>query len=292
MKQILVTGATGHYGAATINFLLEQGVPATHISALVRDEAKAADLAAKGISLKVGDYKDEASLVAAFQGVDKLLLVSGNELEGRDQMQANAVNAAKTAGVRHIVYTSFERKNETASSPIHFVAGSHLSTERHIQASGIAYTILRNNLYIDMLPIFMGEQVLERGVFFPAGEGATAFASRNDMAEATALILAGEGHEHKVYSFSNTEAVSFGEIANMLSSISGKAVPYISPDAGVYKDALTQAGVPAEYIGIFAGFAEGMKQGEFDQTSTDLAHLLGRKPQSVKEFLSGVYPGK
>jgi NAD(P)H dehydrogenase (quinone) len=292
MNRILVTGATGHYGTATIDFLLKKGIPATHISALVRDEAKAADLKTKSINIKVGDYNDYESLTTAFQGIDKLLLVSGNEMVNRDKIQANAVNAAKEAGIQHIVYTSFERKNETATSPINFVAASHLSTEQHIEKSGVPYTFLRNNLYIDVLPMFMGEQVLETGVFFPTGEGRTAFAARNDMAEATAHVLSSEGHENRAYSFSNTEKVSFQEIADMLSNISGKVVPYIDPMAAVYTDTLTKTGVPAEYIGLFAGFAEAIKQGEFDHTSTDLEHLLGRKPVTVKDFLTAFYSGK
>src|ERR1700754_4815082 len=114
---ILLTGATGHFGKNTIHSLLAKGIPAQNIAALVRDEAKATDLKAKGITLKKGDYDNEASLAGAFKGVDKLLLVSGSDAFKRSQQHRNVVNAAKEAGVKHIVYTSFERKNETATSP-------------------------------------------------------------------------------------------------------------------------------------------------------------------------------
>jgi NAD(P)H dehydrogenase (quinone) len=286
---ILVTGATGHYGKATIDFLLKKGKSPNNISALVRDEAKATDLKNKGINLKIGDYENYSSLVAAFQGIDKLLLVSSNDILNRGQQQINAVNAAKEAGVKHILYTSFERKNETDSSPIVFVAKSHIDTEKHIKASGIPYTIFRNNLYMDFIPVFIGENVLETGVYFPAGETKSAFALRNDMAEAAANILTGEGHENKTYSFSNTENVSFRDVANTISELSGKTIPYTSPGGEIYIDTLSKAGVPKDYVGMFAGFGEAIKQGEFNNLKTDLENLLGRKPVSVKEFLAEVY---
>ncbi|WP_278035741.1 NmrA family NAD(P)-binding protein [Flavobacterium nitratireducens] len=163
---ILVTGATGNFGKATIDFLLNKGIAPANISALVRNESKAVDLAAKGIQLRIGDYDNYESLVAAFQGIEKLVLVSGTDLANRSSQQLNAVKAAKEAGVKHILYTSFERKNETETSPIAFLAQSHIDTDNAIKASGINYTIFRNNLYLDVVPMFLGEKVLEQGIFF------------------------------------------------------------------------------------------------------------------------------
>lgn len=286
---ILVTGATGHFGKSTIDFLLKKGIHPTDIIALVRDEAKAEDLKAKGITTKMGDYDNYASLVEAFKGVDKLLLVSGNDIANRSKQQENAVKAAKESGVKHIYYTSFERNNETETSPIHFVADSHIATENTIKASGIPYTIFRNNLYLDILPMFFGEHVLETGVFLPAGETKGAFASRLDMAEAAANTIIGNGHENKEYSLSNTESVSISEVAASLSEVVGKAINYVSPTKEVYVDTLTKAGVPSEYAGMFAGFSEAIKQGEFSVDKTDLENLLGRKPTTAKEFLQQTY---
>jgi NAD(P)H dehydrogenase (quinone) len=140
-----------------------------------------------------------------------------------------------------------------------------------------------------MLPIFLGEKVLETGVYFPAGEGKVSFATRQDMAEATANILIGEGHEGKEYEIANTVSISFQDVANILSEITGKKVAYLNPNAEDYKSALTHAGVPAEYVGIFAAFAEAMKQGEFETNRTDLPQLLDRKPTSVAQYLGQVY---
>ncbi|RVT72832.1 SDR family oxidoreductase [Flavobacterium sufflavum] len=287
--KILVTGATGNFGRLTIDFLLNKGIAAADISALVRDEAKASDLKQKGINLRIGDYDNYDSLLAAFQGIDKLLLVSGTDLVNRSKQQLNAVKAAKEAGVKHILYTSFERKNETETSPIAFLAQSHIDTDNAIKASGINYTIFRNNLYLDVLPMFLGEKVLEQGIFFPAGEGQAAYVSRNDLAEAAANVLISGEHENKEYAMNNVENYSMKNVADALSEITNSTVNYASPSAEVYSDVLKNAGVPGEYIGMFVGFGEAIKQGEFHTESSDLEKLLGRKPASLSDFLKQVY---
>lgn len=289
---ILVTGATGNYGKSTIDFLLKKGISSDNISALVRDEAKAEDLKAKGINLRIGDYDNYASLIEAFKGVDKLLLVSSSDVVKRGQQHENAVKAAKEAGVKHILYTSFERKNNTETSPIYFLGKSHIETEKLIKESGLNYTIFRNNLYLDALPMFFGEQVLTTGIFLPAGDVKSAFALRNDMTEATANVLTSQGHENKVYSINNTENVSLQEIAQDLGQIAGKEINYVSPPQHIYVETLTAAGVPAQYVAMFAGFAQAIKQGEFSAEKTDLENLLGRKPTTAKAFLKEVYASK
>ncbi|HJS00739.1 MAG TPA: SDR family oxidoreductase [Flavobacterium sp.] len=287
--KILVTGATGNFGKLTIDFLLKKGIAAANISALVRDENKALDLKEKAVNLKIGDYNNYDSLLLAFQGIDKLLLVSGTDLENRSKQQLNAVQAAKEAGVKHILYTSFERKNETETSPIAFLAQSHIDTDNVIKASGINYTILKNNLYLDVLPMFLGEQVLESGIYFPAGDGQAAYVSRTDLAEATANILISDGHENKEYATNNIENYSMKDIAESLSEISSKKINYLNPSSEEYTETLKGAGVPAEYIGMFVGFAEAIKQGEFQTNSSDLEKLLGRKPVTLTDFLKAVY---
>lgn len=288
-KNILVTGATGHFGKAVISFLLEKGISPDNIIALVRNEEKAKDLKAKGVALKFGDYDNYNSLVNAFDGIDKLLFVSASDIENRGKQHKNVVKAATEAGVKHIFYTSFVRKNETETSPIAVLAKAHIDTEIAIKSSGMKYTIFRNNLYLDVLPMFLGENVLETGVFLPAGNAASAFALRTDMAEATANVVANSDHENKDYEFSNTENFTFQDVAMILSRISNKNITYTSPDKETFTNVLTQAGVPAAAIGMAAGFAEAIKQGEFQSSQTDLDRLLGRKPTSLETFLKQVY---
>jgi NAD(P)H dehydrogenase (quinone) len=287
--KILVTGATGNFGKTTIDFLLEKGIAASNISALVRDERKAEELKTKGITIKVGDYNNYDSLVTAFQGADKLLLVSGTDLENRGKQQLDVVKAAKEAGVKHILYTSFERKNESETSPIAFLAKSHIDTDNAIKSSGMTYSIFKNNLYLEVLPMFFGEKVLETGIFFPAGDTGAAYVSRNDLAEAVANVLISENNESKEYAMNNIENYSMKESADLLSKITNTAVSYTSPTPETYSEVLSNAGVPGQYIGMFVGFAAAIQQGEFLTASTDLENLLGRKLISLEDFLKQVY---
>jgi len=289
MSSILITGATGQLGKATIDFLIQKGIAANQISALARSGEKAADLSAKGIKIKIGDYLDYSSLVAAFNGVEKLFFISGSELGTRVEQHRNAINAAKEAGVKHIIYTSGFRKNETDTSPVAFLIRQHSETEKFIRASGISYTFLLNGLYADVLPGFLGENVLETGVFLPAGNGKAAFTVRLDIAEAAANILVTTGHENKEYVFTNTENTGLNEIASFLGELSGKQVRYLNPSKAEYLETVMKAGLPQEYAEMIVSFSEAIEQGEFEAEDTDLERLLGRKPTSIFNYLKQVY---
>ena len=289
MGKILITGVTGLLGRIVLDKLLNK-VPASSVKVLVRDEAKAAPFRELGVEVAIGSYDDKTSLVNAFKDVDKLYFVSGSDTAKRGQQHENVVAAAVEAKVGHVVYTSFQRKNETETSPIHFVASTHLLTERLLQSSGLKYTILKHGIYTEMIPIFIGDRVLETGVIFqPAGEGKTAFILRSDLAEAGVAVLTGQGHENRSYELTGPAAVSFEEIAAKISAVTGKNVSYVSPAPEVFTAELTKAGVPAEYIGLFAGFSGATKEGEFASISTDLEKLTGRKGGSVEAFLEQVY---
>lgn len=289
MNHILITGATGQLGRATIDFLIQKGIAANQISALARSAEKAADLSAKGIKIKIGDYLDYSSLLAAFNGVEKLFFISGSELGTRVEQHRNAINAAKEAGVKHIIYTSGFRKNETDTSPVAFLIRQHSETEKFIRAGGISYTFLLNGLYADVLPGFLGENVLETGVFLPAGNGKAAFTVRLDIAEAAANILLTTGHENKKYVFTNTENTGLNEVADFLGELSGKQVKYLNPSKAEYLETVMKAGLPQEYAEMIVSFSEAIEQGEFEAEDTDLERLLGRKPTSIFNYLKQVY---
>jgi NAD(P)H dehydrogenase (quinone) len=285
---ILITGATGHFGRATIDFLLKQNFPAKEIAALVRDETKAADLKAKGIELRKGDYHDYASLVKAFRGIEKLLLISSNDLNDRTGQQINAINAAKEAGVKHVSYTSIQRW-EKEESFISIITQSHWDTDKYLKESGLTYTILKNTLYADILPGFLGGNVVENGVNVPAGNGSVPFVTRLDMAEAAANILAGGKHDNKEYAIASEVLYSFADIAKILSDITGKDIKYNDITPALFIEQRVKEGIPQEYAGFNAMFAEAVKQGELAYASSDLTSLLGRKPTSLKEVLQTIY---
>jgi NAD(P)H dehydrogenase (quinone) len=285
---ILVTGATGHLGNAAIQSLLKRGVPAREITALVRDENKAAHLKDKGIQIRIGNYNDYNSLKKALQGVDKLLQISSNEVGDSLGQQKNVISAAKENGVGHIVYTGMEIQDyeETA---IPFVTQVHKATADYIKETGIAYTIMNDSLYADSIGKFSGERFLESGIFFPAGDGRLPWIPRTEVGEAAAAILTTSGHKNKSYAITSNTANSFEEIAGMLSEITGKEVKYLKPDLETYVDALGKAGLPKEVIGFLGGFSTAIKNGEFNTLQSDFEKLVGRKPMALKEFLKITY---
>lgn len=284
---ILVTGATGNLGKRTVEFLAKK-MPASEIAVLVRDENKASDLKELGVRVRVGDYHDTNSLVKAFQGVEKILLISSNDFNDRLGQQKRVVDAAKEAGVKHILYTGVSMKNieKSALKPL---MGEHYDTEKHILDSGLNYTFLRDNLYADIIPMFIGEHVLETGINFPAGNGRVPFSLRTEMAEAFANVLSTPGHENKTYEISNVESYSYQDVANALSAHSGKTVGYNDISVPDFSKALADAGVPEAMIGFSIGFATATKEGDFDVPNTDLEQLLGRKPSSLNEFIKEIY---
>lgn len=290
---ILVTGATGQFGSKAIDHLLNKRVKNSGIAALVRDVAKAESLKDKGVELRTGDYSDYPSLVKAFTGVDKLLLVSSSDrgaVENRTAHHINAIKAAKEAGVKHIVYTSFVRKPGFEETAIAAFQNSHLQTEEFLKSSGIAYTILQNGIYLEMISIFAGGKVAETGtILYPAGEGKATWVLREELAEAAAHVLTTEGHKNKTYSLTNTEAASFGDIAKELSGVLVKEVQYQSPSAAEFEAIMKGAGVPEVYIGMFIMWATAQEQGALDLEDDTLANLLDRKPTTVRQFITKVY---
>jgi NAD(P)H dehydrogenase (quinone) len=286
---ILVTGANGHLGRAIVDSLMKKGVNANNIIGLVREEAKALDLIAKGIEVRVGDYDWYTTLVQAFEGVEKLILVSGRDLTTRIEQHDNVITAAKEAGVKHLLYTSFFDGNEVKNSPFDFVSSSVKGTDATIKDSGIAYTLFKDNLYSELLPVMFGENVLKSGIYLPAGAGRAAYVTRPDIAEAIANVATQDGHLNREYNISNTENVSLAEVAAILSEIVGTEIKYVSPPQTDFIATMEKNGLPLQAVKIFAGISEAIKSGEFQSSTTDLEMLLNRKPTTMKQFLKQTY---
>lgn len=288
---ILVTGATGQLGKLTIDFLLQKGIVANQITALSRNTEKAKELEAKGINVKVGDYDDLASLTAAFSGVEKLLLISSNEMtKSRAMQHINAINAAKECSVKHIVYTGYMRKEENPSSPLWFLVKDHIDTEKYLIESGITYTLFENGYYLDMLMDYVGQNVLDaKTIFVPAKDGKVNFVLRSDIAEGLANVLTTGGHENKSYNIGNEKAVSFSEIAQMITDITGTPIQYVSPEPQLYTKTLIENGVPEMWANVFAAFAVAFADGIMNIDTTDLTKLLSRKPTTVIEYLKNQF---
>ncbi|WP_339738585.1 SDR family oxidoreductase [uncultured Sunxiuqinia sp.] len=289
MNELLITGATGKLGSQVLALLVEK-MDVHNIAAIARDPAKLEAYQAKGVKVIQADYDQPASLDKAFEGIDTLYFVSASDIDKRREQHENVVNAAKKAGIRHVVYTSFQRKDETPGSPIAPVAQVHLQTEQWLKESGMTYTILKHALYSDVVPMFIGDQVLETGVVYqPAGDGKVSFASRTDMAEAGVNVLTSAGHENKTYEIAGSQSYSYADVAEMLSVIGGKPVHYVAPSVEEFTKAMKDAGVSDDMIELLVMFNLGIKQGEFDVPGDTLEKLLGRKPEDLSEFLKKVY---
>jgi NAD(P)H dehydrogenase (quinone) len=288
-NMILVTGATGNLGKATINTLLNRGVAPSDITALVRDETKSAELRSKGIQIKVGDYEHFESLTSAFRGVDKLLLVSSSsDINKRFEQHKSAIHAAREAEVGHLIYTSFDMK-DLQQSIMGEEVRYHAYTADYLKQIDIPYTLMNNTMYADMIPFFSGKDILSNGISIPAGAGKTPFLPISEMAEANAVVLTTPGHENKEYVLAAEIAFSFAEIAELLSEIIGKTITYKQPEVSSYIEQLLRSGASEDDAAYIARFAGAIARGEFDTNRSDVRDLLGRSPVSLKDFLRTIY---
>ena len=283
---ILVTGATGQRGTAVLQTLL-QNTPATQLAALVRDEHKATALQAQGVSIRVGSYGDPAALDRAMQGIEQVLLISGGGEDEALQEHQNVVDAARKAGVRCLAYTS--RALKDPSTLVNKLMVRHFDTEAYIRASGLPHIIFRNILYMDVLPLFTGPNVLATGINLPAGSGKVAFALRSDMGEAIARVLLARDFSTRTYHFTGPAAYSFDDVAAALTEAAGQKVTYTPVEAATFAAGMRQRGVPEVAIERTIGFMTDIKHGQEAEVSAELATVLGRQPTSLLEGVKQLY---
>ncbi|MEX1078828.1 MAG: SDR family oxidoreductase [Homoserinimonas sp.] len=283
---LAVTGATGHLGRLVVESLLERGTPAQDIVAIGRDVDKIDDLQERGVQVRAADYTKPETLEPALRSVDRLLLVSGSAVGQRIAQHRNVVDAAKAAGVGFIAYTSGPKADTTDLA----LAPDHKATEELIRDSGIPFAILRNNWYSENY-----FQVLEQAqytglVIASLGDGKVASASRRDYAEAAAVVLAGEGHEGKVYELSGDTAWGYDELAAVLTDILGRQVEYRRVSAKEHRKILTKAGVPMAQAAFIVTLDGNTRDGALSETTGELRALLGRPTTPLRETLSQPLP--
>lgn len=266
--KIGVTGATGQLGRLVVE-KLKQKVSAETIVALVRNPEKAIDL---GVDARPFDYTKAETLVLSLQGVDKLLLISGNELGQRLPQHVAVIEAAKQAGVKHLFYTSILHAD---SSPLS-LAVEHAATEKAIKESGLTYTILRNGWYTENYT-GSAKGAIGAGAFIGnAGDGKIASAARVDYAEAAAVVLVGAGHEGKTYELAGDEAYTLTELAAEISKQSGKTIPYSNLAEAEYAAILKSFGLPDGLAEMLADSDTGASKGGLFDDSKVLSKLIGR----------------
>jgi len=268
---IAITGATGQLGRLVIQTLLKS-VPASEIIAAARNPEKAKDLAALGIQVRHADYDQADTLVKAFQGADKLLLISASEIGRRLPQHRAVIDAAKKAGVGLLAYTSILHAD---SSPLP-LAAEHKATEALIQASGIPSVVLRNGWYSENY-LASVPAALQYGVLLgSAGEGRIASAARLDYAEAAAAVLTKSAQAGLVYELAGDESYTLTEFAQEISRQFGKNVAYQNLPEAEYKAALVSAGLPEGIAVLLSESDVGASKGGLFDNSRQLSQLIGR----------------
>lgn len=292
--KIAITGASGQYGRLAVDLMLQK-MPAEDIIVMTRTPAKLADLAERGCTVRQGDFDDPASLERAFQGADRLLLISATRVGKRIAQHTAAVNAAVAAGVKHIVYTSFiaiTKKNPSVA------VQDHLLTEDIIRASGLEYTFMRDAHYADAMIVNAGPNFIASGVWASSSmPGRETLVWRDDCVECAVAVLTGQGHERQTYHITGSELLNLKEVCEILAEVTGRPINWVdTDDDGMYAifDAM---GIPREPVDdqVVAGiswnsddmvtFERAVREGYFSVISDDVERLLGRPPRSVRQLV-------
>ena len=272
---IAVTGSTGGLGGRVARRLADRGARQRLV---VRDPGRAPALA--GAEVATGSYDDPEGLRRAFEGAGTLFMVSASEDPDRRRLHANVVDAAVDAGVERIVYTSFFGAEPECT----FTFGrDHWHAEQHIKASGLRHTCLRDNLYIDFLPLMVGPDGVIRG---PAGDGRVAAVTRDDIADVAVAVLLDDGaHDGRTYDMTGPEALTMAEIAEELSQVAGRPIAYHDESLEEAYASRAHYGAPEwEVTGWVTTYA-AIANGELDQVSSDVEAVSGHPPMSLAEFL-------
>lgn len=278
---VVVTGATGHLGRLVVEDLLSHGVPPDQVVAGGRRLERVADLADRGVRTVRIDYAEPATVAAAAAGAETLLLVSGSELGQRIDQHRTVIEAARAAGVRRIVYTSAPK----ASTSALILAPEHKATEELIRASGLAFTILRNNWYTENY-VTSVEQARGTGELLSStGAGRVASATRADFAAAASAVLRTEGHDGAVYELGGDLPWDYDDLAATIGQVIGRPVVHRDVSPEEHLAILTGAGQDGQTAGFVVAMDANIRDGLLSGGSTDLSRLIGRPTTTLVDGL-------
>lgn len=281
--KMLVTGATGKLGTKVVETLLKT-VPASQLAVSVRNPEKAEGLRARGVDVRQGDFDRPETLDAAFSGIDRLLIISADgDNETRIRQHTNAVEAAARAKVNFIAYTSLGNADKSSL----FLAPVHRTTEEAILKTGIPYSFLRNNWYLENEIATIQAVMAGAPWVTSAGGGKVGWALQLDYAEAAAAVLAGNGHENTIYELSG-KPMTQEELASILGTVLGKEIPVQQVDDATYANIMKGAGVPEFVIPLLVEIQAGIREGALDIESNDFEKLLGRPTTPIDKALSQI----
>ena len=279
---IVISAAGGKLGTALADELVQRG-KASGVRLATRTPEKLGHRIAQGFEVVRADYEDPASLKAAYTGADIVLVISGEgPNEVRIAQHRNAFEAAKASGVGRIVYTS--TVNPTSASRFDW-AKAHEASEAWLKASGVAYTILRDNSYYSNIAALL-TQAKESGTLpFPGITAKVAYVDHKDVAGALAGALLDEGHANRIYEISGADAYSLTDLAALLSEVAGREVTAVEAPLSAFKENFRSMGWPEFVVEGVAGFFAAMGAGEYAAASTDVERLSGRPSTTEREYL-------
>ncbi|MBT2655564.1 SDR family oxidoreductase [Bacillus sp. ISL-18] len=278
--KLLVTGATGKLGTKVVDSLLK-AIPASELAVSVRNPEKAEGLRARGVEVRQGDFDRPETLDQAFTGIDRLLIISADgDNETRIRQHTDAVQAAERAGVKFIAYTSLANATDSKN----LMAPPHVATEAAIIKTGIPYSFLRNNWYLENEIGSIQGALAGAPWVTSAGEGKVGWALQQDYADAAAAVLLGNGHENTVYELSGP-LLTQEELASALGAVLGKEIPVQHVSDEKYAEIMKGLGLPDFVIPIVVGIQESIRNGSLDVESNDFEKVLGRPVTPIKEAL-------
>jgi NAD(P)H dehydrogenase (quinone) len=284
---LLVTGASGHLGRRVIELLLaSDDARGQNIVATTRTPDKVADLAERGVDVRAASFDDRASLSAAFRGVSRALLISTDAVDRpgrRIEQHRTALEAAKTAGVKHVVYTSLTHTDPTSLVTL---APDHWATEQAIAASELGHSILRNNMYTDYLLNGLAHAVPAGRIVNAHGSGAVSYVTREDCARAAAAALASRFDGRRVLDITGPAALTQSELAAIVSEVTGRPVVYEAVDASVAKAQLIASGLPEIFAELLVSFQRSAAKDQLAVVSPAVKALTGVEASTVREFLA------
>ncbi|ATH91994.1 SDR family oxidoreductase [Bacillus glycinifermentans] len=284
--KMLVTGATGKLGSNVVETLLKS-VPASQLAVSVRNPEKAEGLQERGVEVRQGDFDRPETLDSAFAGIDRLLIISADgDNETRIRQHTNAAEAAERAKVGFIAYTSIAN----AEGSTMFLAPPHVAAEEAILKTGIPYSFLRNNWYLENEASSIQGVLAGAPWVTSAGSGKAGWALRQEYAEAAAAVLSEEGHENTIYELSG-RLLTQEELASALGDVLGKDIPVQQVDDAQYADIMKGAGVPDFLIPMLVNIQKGIRDGALDVESSDFEKLLGRPLTPISEALTQIVDG-
>jgi NAD(P)H dehydrogenase (quinone) len=278
-----VTGAGGHLGGHILDELLARGVKGADIIAISRSPEKLQRFADQGVQLRKGDFDDAAGLVAAFKGIDRLLIVPASDLRPgiRLPQHKNAVASAKQAGVKHLVYISTVGAHRGQD-----LFTTHTETELAVFASGLPWTILRMGMYYDNLWMGTIQYALGAGVYAATAATPAANVARADVAAAAAALAAASGHDGAFYHATGPVSQTPAEIAATIGQVFGKKIDAVTVTQDQFNAALKGAGLPDFAVAAIGGIEAARARGLLDLVTHDIEYLTGRKAKTLAEYLT------